>query len=198
MNHTYLRGDMYYADLGHGIGSEQEGYRPVVIIQNNVGNKHALRLLSLLSQAKRTQSRNYLPTTTSTPKTAWNCPLSSFWNNCEPWISVAWVTLSVTCPKSIYTVSITLWQSVSVWSRAYRKSWFFVFAALVPTISTVRALILYAGLTRSRPRKTPAPIVISEKDMTTRLSRRTVKGAAYGKSLVECKRNDGIYRVGWK
>ena len=25
MNHTYLRGDMYYADLGRGIGSEQEG-----------------------------------------------------------------------------------------------------------------------------------------------------------------------------
>ena len=32
MNHTYLRGDMYYADLGRGIGSEQEGYRPVVIM----------------------------------------------------------------------------------------------------------------------------------------------------------------------
>mgnify|MGYP003190878305 FL=1 len=41
MNKTYLRGDMYYADLGRGIGSEQEGYRPVVIIQNNVGNKHS-------------------------------------------------------------------------------------------------------------------------------------------------------------
>ena len=41
MNHTYLRGDMYYADLGQGIASEQEGYRPVVIIQNNVGNKHS-------------------------------------------------------------------------------------------------------------------------------------------------------------
>ncbi len=41
MNQTYLRGDMYYADLGQGIGSEQEGYRPVVIIQNNVGNKHS-------------------------------------------------------------------------------------------------------------------------------------------------------------
>ena len=27
MNHTYLRGDMYYADLGWGIGSEQEGDR---------------------------------------------------------------------------------------------------------------------------------------------------------------------------
>lgn len=41
MNKTYLRGDMYYADLGRGIGSEQEGYRPVIIIQNNVGNKHS-------------------------------------------------------------------------------------------------------------------------------------------------------------
>lgn len=41
MSRTYLRGDMYYADLGRGIGSEQEGYRPVVIIQNNKGNKHS-------------------------------------------------------------------------------------------------------------------------------------------------------------
>ena len=32
MNQTYLRGDMYYADLGQGIGSEQEGYRPVVMV----------------------------------------------------------------------------------------------------------------------------------------------------------------------
>ena len=41
MSRTYLRGDMYYADLGRGIGSEQEGYRPIVIIQNNKGNKHS-------------------------------------------------------------------------------------------------------------------------------------------------------------
>lgn len=41
MSRTYLRGDMYYADLGRGVGSEQEGYRPVVIIQNNTGNKHS-------------------------------------------------------------------------------------------------------------------------------------------------------------
>lgn len=39
MQRTYSRGDMYYANLGKGIGSEQEGYRPVVIIQNNVGNR---------------------------------------------------------------------------------------------------------------------------------------------------------------
>lgn len=41
MDRTYLRGDRYFADLGKGIGSEQEGYRPIVIIQNNVGNKHS-------------------------------------------------------------------------------------------------------------------------------------------------------------
>ena len=41
MSRTYLRGNMYYADLGRGIGSEQEGYRPIVIIQNNKGNKHS-------------------------------------------------------------------------------------------------------------------------------------------------------------
>ena len=41
MKRTYLRGEMYYADLGHGVGSEQEGRRPVVIIQNDVGNKHS-------------------------------------------------------------------------------------------------------------------------------------------------------------
>lgn len=41
MKRTYQRGEMYYADLGHGVGSEQEGRRPVVIIQNNVGNKHS-------------------------------------------------------------------------------------------------------------------------------------------------------------
>lgn len=41
MSRTYLRGDMYYADLGRGVGSEQKGYRPVVIIQNNKGNKHS-------------------------------------------------------------------------------------------------------------------------------------------------------------
>lgn len=41
MERTYLRGDMYYADLGKGVGSEQEGYRPVVIIQNDMGNRHS-------------------------------------------------------------------------------------------------------------------------------------------------------------
>ena len=36
-----LRGDIYYADLEPVIGSEQGGVRPVLIIQNNVGNRHS-------------------------------------------------------------------------------------------------------------------------------------------------------------
>lgn len=35
------RGDIYYADLRPVVGSEQGGVRPVLIIQNNVGNKHS-------------------------------------------------------------------------------------------------------------------------------------------------------------
>jgi mRNA interferase MazF len=35
------RGDIYYADLSPVVGSEQGGMRPVLIVQNNVGNKHS-------------------------------------------------------------------------------------------------------------------------------------------------------------
>ena len=52
MSRTYLRGDMYYADLGRGIGSEQEGYRPVVIIQNNKGNKHSPTVIAAAISSK--------------------------------------------------------------------------------------------------------------------------------------------------
>ena len=35
------RGDIYYADLGDVVGSEQGGLRPVLVIQNDVGNKYS-------------------------------------------------------------------------------------------------------------------------------------------------------------
>ena len=52
---------MYYADLGRGIGSEQEGYRPVVIIQNNVGNKHSPTVI-IASITSKTGVKAKLPT----------------------------------------------------------------------------------------------------------------------------------------
>lgn len=35
------RGDIYYADLSPVVGSEQGGVRPVLVIQNDVGNRHS-------------------------------------------------------------------------------------------------------------------------------------------------------------
>lgn len=35
------RGDLYYADLSPVVGSEQGGVRPVIVIQNDIGNKYS-------------------------------------------------------------------------------------------------------------------------------------------------------------
>lgn len=45
MELTIKRGDIYYAELNPVIGSEQGGTRPVLIISNDIGNKHILMLL---------------------------------------------------------------------------------------------------------------------------------------------------------
>ncbi|MCD8100405.1 MAG: type II toxin-antitoxin system PemK/MazF family toxin [Oscillospiraceae bacterium] len=37
-NHDYYRGEIYYADLNPVFGHEQGGYRPVLILQNDLGN----------------------------------------------------------------------------------------------------------------------------------------------------------------
>lgn len=39
------KGDIYYADLNPVYGSEQGGVRPVVIVQNNIGNKYSSTVL---------------------------------------------------------------------------------------------------------------------------------------------------------
>ena len=38
---TVRRGDIFYADLSPVVGSEQGGIRPVIIIQNDMGNKYS-------------------------------------------------------------------------------------------------------------------------------------------------------------
>ena len=35
------RGEIYYADLSPVVGSEQGGIRPVLIVQNDIGNRHS-------------------------------------------------------------------------------------------------------------------------------------------------------------
>lgn len=39
--HSVYRGDIFYANLEPVIGSEQGGIRPVLIIQNDIGNRHS-------------------------------------------------------------------------------------------------------------------------------------------------------------
>ena len=40
------RGDIYYADLSPVVGSEQGGVRPIIIIQNDVGNKYSPTIIA--------------------------------------------------------------------------------------------------------------------------------------------------------
>lgn len=54
------RGDMYYADLSPVIGSEQGGIRPVLIIQNDIGNKHSPTVI--VSAITSQLNKNRLPT----------------------------------------------------------------------------------------------------------------------------------------
>ena len=61
MERKIRRGDMYYADLTLGVGSEQSGYRPVLIIQNDTGNKHSKTVIAAIITS-RTESKAKIPT----------------------------------------------------------------------------------------------------------------------------------------
>ncbi|MBO6015612.1 MAG: type II toxin-antitoxin system PemK/MazF family toxin [Lachnospiraceae bacterium] len=54
------RGDIFYADLRPVIGSEQGGIRPVLIIQNDVGNRHSPTIICAAITSKMNKSK--LPT----------------------------------------------------------------------------------------------------------------------------------------
>lgn len=54
------RGDIYYADLRPVIGSEQGGVRPVLIIQNDAGNKHSPTVICAAITSKMNKAK--LPT----------------------------------------------------------------------------------------------------------------------------------------
>ena len=60
-NWRYLRGDIYYADMEPHIGSEQGGKRPVVVLQNNIGNRHSPTLI-VATVTTRTEKKKNQPT----------------------------------------------------------------------------------------------------------------------------------------
>ena len=54
------RGDIYYADLSPVIGSEQGGLRPVLIVQNDVGNKFSPPVIAAAITSQKDKTK--LPT----------------------------------------------------------------------------------------------------------------------------------------
>lgn len=63
------RGDIFTADLGWGVGSEQGGYRPVLVVQNNKGNSYSPTTIIAPLTAKKTKKT--LPTHINIPD--WVC-----------------------------------------------------------------------------------------------------------------------------
>jgi len=59
MTKPILRGDIYRADLSPIVGSEQGGVRPVLVIQNDTGNKHSP---TVIVAAITSRDKPYLPT----------------------------------------------------------------------------------------------------------------------------------------
>ena len=57
---TIRRGDVYYADLRQVVGSEQGGIRPVLIVQNDIGNRHSPTVIVAAITSQMNKSK--LPT----------------------------------------------------------------------------------------------------------------------------------------
>ena len=61
MEHSVVkRGDIYYADLSPVVGSEQGGVRPVLIVQNDTGNRHSPTVIAAANTSQTGKAR--LPT----------------------------------------------------------------------------------------------------------------------------------------
>ena len=54
------RGDIYYADLRPVVGSEQGGVRPVLIVQNDTGNRHSTTVICAAITSRQNKAK--LPT----------------------------------------------------------------------------------------------------------------------------------------
>ena len=64
MERTIKRGDIFYADLNPVIGSEQGGTRPVLVISNDIGNRHSPAVI-VAAITSRVHTKAKLPTHTA-------------------------------------------------------------------------------------------------------------------------------------
>ena len=78
------RGDIYYADLRPVVGSEQGGVRPVLIIQNDVGNRHSPTVICAAITSKMNKAK--LPTHIELSAGRYDMVKDSvvLWSSCAP------------------------------------------------------------------------------------------------------------------
>ena len=91
------RGEVFYADLSPVVGSEQGGVRPVLIVQNEIGNRHSPTASSYVFTCERR--------TPPLPKIAWCC-----WSRSARWISTACGSGPGRSRRKIRNVWIRLWM----------------------------------------------------------------------------------------
>ena len=66
---TIKRGELYYADLSPVVGSEQGGVRPVLVVQNDVGNKYSPTVIAAAVTSKIDKAK--LPTHIELPSSTY-------------------------------------------------------------------------------------------------------------------------------
>lgn len=64
------RGDIFYADLSPVVGSEQGGVRPILIVQNDIGNKYSPTVIVAAITSRLTKAK--LPTHIELPRQEYN------------------------------------------------------------------------------------------------------------------------------
>lgn len=89
-NFGFRRGEIYYADLDPHYGSEQGGKRPVIVIQNNTGNKFAPTVIVAAVTSKVSKSQTSLPMFSLSEIQRFQDPLWYCWNRSSPLIKNAY------------------------------------------------------------------------------------------------------------
>ena len=104
------RGEVFYADLSPVVGSEQGGVRPVLIVQNEIGNRHsptviAAAITSRLDKARLPTHINIRAADTGLAKDSVCC-----WSRSARWISTACGSGPGRSRRKIRNVWIRLWM----------------------------------------------------------------------------------------
>ena len=75
MESTVKRGELYYADLSPVVGSEQGGVRPILVVQNNVGNRYSPTIIAAAITSQLGKAK--LPTHSTLPAGEFGLPKDS-------------------------------------------------------------------------------------------------------------------------